>query len=139
MNLVHLDLLLNHFYHLKDYSLFSEVHSSFNSVHEISSRDLLILINKLEKDGYIIRKPSTRVTTNLNTKEQNESQAILFFISFEGVVFLESAPFIWKHRPYKWKEMKEIANTIWTVLKIIMIALNAVAIIYLTYLQTQKS
>ncbi len=70
---------------------------------------------------------------NMKTGEETGIDTFEYQITFEGVLFFESAFFISKNKPYTWKRNKGIINSIWTVAKIIMITLNALAIIYLMW------
>ena len=86
------------------------------------------IINKLEKDGNL------DVSYYKNDKSSNK----LYNISFEGLVFLENAPFIFQHKPYRWKANKGTIKTIWEIAKIIIVVLNALAILYLMYMAIPK-
>ncbi len=88
-----------------------------------------IAMRHLEKDGYI------RVETN--QKDQG-TLGITAYITFAGLLALENNPFIWKNKPYRWNKIKGIITISWTVAKMIMVALNAVIILYLTYLSVKK-
>lgn len=136
MSYSHLDLLLAYLYENRGFVFFDEILDGFNKVHTIDTFNLLVLLNKLEHDGYVTRKP-IYITTRQGEIIIDKDQKPCFFISFEGVLFVENA-LIWKNRPYRWKQSKEIAANAWMVLKITMIFLNAVAIIILTYLQATK-
>lgn len=103
---------------------------------EFSEQENKILVRamyKLEKDGYVYTQPARFTAHGASVNESTT-----FFISFDGLLALENTPFISRNKPYKWKRIKGIINTIWEIAKIIMIVLNALAIIYFSYLTSKK-
>lgn len=137
MGIQHLDLLLHFMYDNRKYMYMEQIHKEFSKIHKMSKIDILVLLNKLVKDGYVTEEVQ-KLTTEKRGILTSTDEINAYFISFEGVLFIEASPFIFQNRPYKWNEIRTTAKTIWTVLKIIMIALNALAIIVLTYLQATK-
>jgi hypothetical protein len=140
MNIHHLDLLLKHLYNNRRYQYINEIHRGFNKIHELPVIDVLVLLNKLVKDGYVTEEQHiiTTETPKAITHKEKKTTRSSYFISFEGVLFFESA-LIWKEQPYKWKQSKETLNSVWLVLKIVFIFFNAIAIIILTYIQATRS
>ena len=80
---------------------------------------------KLEKDGYVY--------TDTKTDEKG-NKSVRFYISFDGLLALESSSLIWKNRPYRWNKNKQVLTAVWTAAKIIAITINAIIILIFTYL-----
>lgn len=83
----------------------------------ISAQELDAILNKLEKDGYIIRQ------------EKNESGWSVYHLSFDGLLFIEKSLRAYKNRPYKSGIIKEKRRQIWTITKIAAAVLNAIMIL----------
>jgi len=137
MKITTLDLLLNYLNENREVVFVDKIKSGFDKIHTTELLDLISMLDKLTKDGYVSKKPIMKTISKAGEIINRERKAY-YIISFEGILALEEAPFNFNKKPYKWNQIKNNANTIWTVLKIIMIALNAVAIIILTYLQATK-
>ena len=99
----------------------------------IDLRKINIILDKLDRDKFITSDDILYVDTDEGKKSLRS-----YCISFEGIIFFESAHFICQNKPYRWKINKGIIKTIWDIAKIIMIFLNAVAILYLMYLLIPK-
>jgi len=83
---------------------------------------------KLEKDGYAFSEKTT--SPNLTD--------IRFYISYDGLLALEDCPSRWQNRPYTWASHKKNQDAIWTVAKTAAVAINALVVLYFTYLTYMK-
>ena len=129
-----LDAVLLYLYNNKRYCYIKEIHTAMEPILAIEIIYILAILQKLAKDGYItIEEQTTRNVSPLGVS-QVVSERDGYFISFDGILFVENKSFIWQHRPYKWKQIKGIIKTIWEIAKIIIIVLNSVAILWLMYM-----
>lgn len=124
-----IDFLDKALLYIKNKSAFIATKSNIPEFTEQENKLLVRAFHKLEKDGYVYSKETTPTNTHTITT---------FYISFDGLLALESSPFIWKNRPYRWNANKQILNTIWTIAKIIAIIINALIILIFTYLTYYK-
>ena len=116
--------------HLEFYkALFSKMHSkalgmdatSIPSNQEIT--ETMPYLDKLKEDRYITEPSPTH-----------------FVLTVKGQVFYYGKkPFWLKGRPYAYENFKRGLSTFWNIFKIIAVVLNALAIIYLTYIQATKN
>lgn len=57
-----------------------------------------------------------------------------YILLIEGSIFFESPPWIYKFRPYAYEKFKKNIEVAWSVLKVIAIILNALAILYIGWI-----
>lgn len=62
-----------------------------------------------------------------------------YYMKFDGWIALEGTPFLFRNKPFKYISFKENLITIWKIVKIIGIILNATAIIYIGILSLKKN
>jgi len=130
-----LDAVLLYLYNNRKYCYIQEIHKAMEPILAIPIIEILVIINKLAKDGYITIEEHIIRSPDPVTQEMKEvSRRDGYFISFEGILFVENKSLIWQHRPYKWKQIKGIIKTIWEIVKIIIVVLNSVAILWLMYM-----
>lgn len=92
MNIHYLDDMLKYLYDNRRYQYIDEIHKNFISLHDVPIIDVLVLLNKLVKDGYVteeIIKITTTSASVLSGIKEKESTKSSYFISFEGVLFVE--------------------------------------------------
>jgi len=130
-----LDLILSS---LKDYSQsINEIQDSLGFQRDTYNKVRTIL-HKLVRDGYAEEtKEEMRYDGPEEFKPPGGIWNYSYKITFEGLVALEEPLFIWKNKVYRWNANKGKLKTIWKVAKIIMVILNALIIIYLTYKSTK--
>ncbi len=139
MGIDDLDIVLTYLYNNRRYQYIQEIHDKSLKPTGREIIDTLVVLNKLAKDGNVIIEEHKQITRDAITEEIKSSKPIdSYFISFEGVLFFEQSWWIWKNRPYTWKHIKGIISTIWTIAKIVIIVLNALAILYLMWLTVDK-
>ena len=124
-----IDFLDKALLYLKEKGPFAESKSNLPEFTEKENDLLTRAFYRLEKDGYVYS--NTRISSSGN-------KSVTFFISFDGLLALENCPFIWEDRPYKWKSAKEKIAIIWSIVKIVAVVVNALAVLLFTYLTYKK-
>jgi hypothetical protein len=56
----------------------------------------------------------------------------------EGMIFIQSPPWPYLHRPFTYERFKERLSIAWNVVKVVALVLNALAILYIGWLQVKK-
>ena len=125
-----IDFLDRALLYIKQNSSFSKTKVDVPEFSKDENKLLPRAFYKLEKDGYVYKE--------VNVTDNDKHQTVRFYISFDGLLALENSPFHWKNRPYRWNKIKGIINTTWKIVKIMIIVLNAIAILYLMYLSVPK-
>lgn len=120
-----IDFLDKALLYIKNQASFTSTKSDIPEFTEQENKLLVRAFYKLEKDGYVY--------TNKKADEKG-NESVRFYISFDGLLALENGPLIWKNRPYRWNANKRTINTIWNVVKIIAVIINAIIILIFTYL-----
>jgi len=134
MGIDDLDIVLEYLYCNRRYQYIAEIHAKVNKIKEIPIIDVLVVLNKLAKDENItVEEHETTTKETITSEAKHVSSRDAYFISFEGILFFEQSPFMFQKRPYKWKQIKQTLNVIWTIAKIVITALNALAILYLMW------
>jgi len=124
INITTVDFLDKALLFLKNESAFGLVDYKRPVFPEVEKKLLVRAFYKLEKDGFAYSEK----------KESDGNTSQRFFISFDGLLALESCPTKWKNRPYRWSAIKENIDSTWTVTKTIGIIINAIVILLFTYL-----
>src|SRR5712671_5496409 len=93
-----LDTVLMYLYNNRRYQYIDEVHKNISP--EIPIIDILVILNKLSKDGNVTIETHTIKTRDSYTREILETdEKDSYFISFEGVLFVEDGLLTWKSKP----------------------------------------
>ncbi|CAM3555669.1 MULTISPECIES: hypothetical protein [Elizabethkingia] len=122
INIDFLDRALNY---LSDCNSYFESKDDIEEFTEQENEVLPKAYDHLVKDGYAYSRKKT-------SKSGFETET--FYISFEGLLALETAPKLYKRKPYKWRKVKNDLNTIWSIVKICAVLINAIVILVFTYL-----
>ena len=106
MTIQKLDLLFRYFYDNKDKInqslLFDTIKDDFSNIAStVSTKELLILLYKLVDDGYVTKKPSIQTDT-VNGEVIKKKSKPLFYISFDGILLIESLPKGYEFEPYRY-------------------------------------
>lgn len=123
--MITIDFLDKALLYIKNQATFVQTKSDVPEFTPAENKLLVRAFYKLEKDGYVYS--DTKI-------DDKGNKSVRFYISFDGLLALENSPFIWKNRPYRWNANKQRLNTIWTVVKIVAIIINALIILIFTYL-----
>ena len=98
---------------------------SAKMIHRV---DCDIVLQKLLKDGLVMSEEY----------KLGGSTTLRYSISFDGVLFMERASFPRRNKPYANRQIMAKTQAAYKILRVIMIALNAVIIIILTYMLLLK-
>jgi len=123
-----LDIALNE---LKDSGPFADQSSQKLKDSEIDKKLIARAWLHLEKDGFAYSENKQQTPNHSTTR---------VYITLEGILAIENCPSIYKGRPYRWKVVKANLTTVWKLMSLIAIIINALIIIiftYLTYIKPQ--
>lgn len=107
-------------------------------INNDSILDNEILLAKLVKDGYVVKYQQDIPVRDGEGKVLDTENRMSYLISFEGILFLESPPWLLKNRPYSWNNKMMVLKTSWMAAKTIAIMANALIIVILGYLTLKK-
>lgn len=109
---------------LKKESVFGGKVSQKSNYSETDRKLIARAWQKLEKDAFVY-----------STKSDN---GVRYFISMDGLLAIENAPWPWKNKPYQYARFKERINIAWTVAKTLAIILNSIALLAFSYLTLRQ-
>ncbi len=138
MTVSHLEQVVKYMYENRRYQKIEEIHKKV--LQDSPILDLLIVLNKLAKDGYLTVEKQKQYNVDQSTGvKKNKITRKSYFISFEGILFYENVQPRFLHRPYRNEKAIKRIQAAYITAKIIMTILNAAVIIWLTYLSIKKS
>jgi hypothetical protein len=81
--------------------LLDKIHDSFDKENRFTDREMLILLYKLVDDGYVTKKNLLQTNSQAG-KIISEKNIPCFYMSFNGILLMDSLPKDYKDRPYEY-------------------------------------
>ena len=107
MNVNDLESGLLYFYNNRnDYQYHKHIYQHLNKLNIATSIETLLILEKLKKDGYIIEEEQPSETRDAKTNVlKEESINYGYFITYDGMLFVEAAKDKYNGKPYQYALM----------------------------------